>query len=80
MDISHASINVSKETGVCIIRVRIKNVKPCSLPNYSAGMPEDNNPCGKKGNIVCLFINCTTPAPPGVFVGHSKGKDAPVLS
>jgi hypothetical protein len=80
MKISDASINVSQETGVSIIRVGIKNVKPCSLRNYSRGMPEENNLCGKKGKIVCLFIDCTTPAPSVVFVGHSKGKVVPVLS
>jgi hypothetical protein len=80
MEISVASIDVSKETGVSIIRVRIKNVEPCSSRNYSRGMPEENNFCEKKGKIVCLFIDCTTPAPSVVFVGHSKGKFVPVHS
>jgi hypothetical protein len=34
MKVSDDSINVSEETAVSIFRVRIKNVTPCSLPNY----------------------------------------------
>jgi hypothetical protein len=61
MEICDASINVSKKTGVSIFRVRIKNVKPCSFPNYLTGMPEDNNLCNKNGKVFCVSTSTALP-------------------
>jgi hypothetical protein len=62
---SDASINVSEETAVSILRVRIKNVTPCSLPNYSTRIPEDSNLYKiKKAKIVCVAILTALPRLP----------------
>jgi hypothetical protein len=63
MEISDASINASKEIGVSIFRVRINNVKPCSLLNYSTRIPESNNLC-KKGKVVCVALSTALPQLP----------------
>jgi hypothetical protein len=49
-----ASINVSEETAVSIFRDRIKNVTPCSLPNYSTRVPEDRDLCKNMGEFACV--------------------------
>jgi hypothetical protein len=45
MDELDASINVSEEYILATFRVKIKNVTPCHLPNYSTIIPEDNILC-----------------------------------
>jgi hypothetical protein len=55
MEKSDASINVSKETAVSMFRVRIENVTPCSLPNYSTRISEDSDLCKRKiGEVACV--------------------------
>jgi hypothetical protein len=48
MEESDASINVSEETAVSIFRVKIKNMTPCSIPNYLTRIPEDSDLCKNK--------------------------------
>jgi hypothetical protein len=70
---SDASINVWKETTPSVFRVRVENVTPCSLPNYSTRISEDSDLRKRKMvEVACLYINCVTPAPSVVLLGLSN--------
>jgi hypothetical protein len=56
MEESDTSLNVSEEIAVSIFIVRIMNVTPCSLPNYSTRIPEESLQ-KKKSKIVCVAIS-----------------------